>query len=234
MEQRRKQFANEIRLNITRMEKSQFRDDEVLKNLKNINLSQEILHKKQNELKTNIEKRRIEISNLEKREQDYLNGKLDSEITQELRENADAIKTRNEIIVKKKKEILKENEEKKAKLTDKKYKNDDWNLAKDYRYYYKQFCRANESLPDYIRENLITMPNNKGYMWRNCWYYGEQPAEYGQPTIIFDKKRGGIMHIHEIDQYEHRIYEKNGKERKKLISTFQRDNKNTTYPIKWH
>jgi hypothetical protein len=89
---------------------------------------------------------------------------------------------------------------------------------KDYEYYYKQYEKAVETLPDYIKENLKTMPSNKGYIWRGCWYFGMKNAEKNQPCVMFEKLRGGILRIHEITN-EHKIYEKNGKEQRKLISS---------------
>jgi hypothetical protein len=219
MEQRRKQYANEIRLNISRTDKAQKRDEETLKNLNKLNLTSDLYHKKHADLNIAIEKRQEDLFNLEQLERDYLSGKLDGEITREIQKNTAAEKVRIATATKKKKELQKDNDDKRAKLTDKKYREDNRNSDRDYAYYYKQYYWANESLPDYMRENLADMPNNKGYIWRNCWFLGDKPAEHGQPTIMFEKKRGGVMNIHEIDQYEHKIFEKIGKEKKRLISS---------------
>ena len=230
MEQRRKQYANEIRLDISRTEKAQKRDEETLKNLNKLNLTTDMYREKQDNLKCLIEKRREAIYNLEERERNYLCGKLDEEITKELQKNSTDAKNRQEAFLRKKKEIQKEEDIKKAKLTDKRYRDDDKNHSKDHSYYFKQYFWANESLPDYMRQNLADMPNNKGYIWRDCWFLGDKPAESGQNTIMFEKKRGGVMHIHEINQYEYKIFEKIGKEKKKLISSKLRKIK-TSAPI---
>lgn len=219
MEQRRKQYANEIRLNITRLENAQKRDSETLKNLGKVNISAEIYSQKQAEMKALIEKRQEELYNLAQRESDYISGRLDNEIKKDMEKNALAEKSRQEAFSKKKQDLRKEEEEKRAKLTDKRHKDDERNPAKDYAYFHKQFYWANESLPEYMRENLVDMPNNKGYIWRGCWFFGDRPSEPRQPIIMFEKKKGGIMCIHELDQYEHRIFEKIGKEKKRLIST---------------
>jgi hypothetical protein len=222
MEQRRKQYASEIRLNITRIENAQKRDEEILKNLGKLNLPVDISKRKHSDLTELLANRQDELFNLEQRERDYLSGKLDEEIKEEIQKNTIAGKNRQEAISKKKKEKYIDDETKHAKLTDKRYREDDKNISRDHAYYYKQYNWANQSLPDYMRENLADMPNNKGYIWRDCWFLGDKPAEHGQPTIMFEKKRGGVMHIHEIDRYEHRIFEKIGKEKKKLISAKKR------------
>jgi len=222
MEQRRKQYANEIRINISRLENAQKRDEVTLKNLPGLKLAQDIFLKKQSELQTALEKRKAELTTLQQREQDYLSGDLDSEISTEMQKNASAAKVRAEVAAKKKKDSNRFEDEKKVREVEYKHRSDERNLQKDFGYYYRVYCKANETLPDYMRENLADMPNNKGYIWRDCWFMGEKPLEEGQPSIMFEKKKGGIMHIHEIDQYSHKIYEKNGKEKKRLISSMVR------------
>lgn len=91
---------------------------------------------------------------------------------------------------------------------------------RDYNYYLK-LCN---SLPSYMERNLSSMPNNKGYIFRNMWFLGEKPAERGKNIILFEKKRG-IMYIHEISKTEHIISEKKGKERKREISRISRKKK---------
>lgn len=83
---------------------------------------------------------------------------------------------------------------------------------------YRHFSRACSSIPDYMLRNLSEMPNNKGYFWKSVACYGDLPREVGRPTVLFDRKRGGIMVIHEWTPDEYRIYEKKGKERKVLVS----------------
>lgn len=220
----RKRYANEIRLNMSRIEIAQKRDEETLKNLYKLNISPEIIKKKKAELTIAMEKRQDELFSLGQRERDFLEGRLDQEINSEIKKNSSDAKVRNDIAVKKKTFSSKEkvDDEKRVREVDYQSKSEDRNLRKDYGFYYRLYCKADETLPDYIRTNLVDMPNNKGYIWRDCWFMGDKPAEQNQPMIMFEKKRGGIMHIHEIDSYEHKIFEKNGKEKKKLISSSPR------------
>ena len=82
------------------------------------------------------------------------------------------------------------------------------------------FC---QSVPDYILRNLDEMPNNKGYIWKGVWCFGRLKEEKGKPVIMFEKCRDGIMKIYEIDEYERKIFEKKGKDRKILISSEPRN-----------
>lgn len=74
------------------------------------------------------------------------------------------------------------------------------------------------NLPDYIIENLKEMPSNKGYIWKGIWCFGELKSKNQFPLILFEKIRGGNLHIHEISEKYHSIFEKVGKNNKNLIS----------------
>ena len=80
-------------------------------------------------------------------------------------------------------------------------------------------------MPDYMKRNLADMPNNKGYYWKSVACYGEKPAEKGKPLVLFDRKKGGVMVIHEWSDTEYRVYHKQGKEKKVLQSTQMRSKK---------
>ena len=74
------------------------------------------------------------------------------------------------------------------------------------------------NLPDYIIENLKEMPSNKGYIWKGIWCFGELKSKNQFTLILFEKIRGGNLHIHEISEKYHSIFEKVGKNNKNLIS----------------
>lgn len=229
MQKHRKQYSDEANLTIVRLEKTQKRDRETLEGLKNLNIPLEIYNKKKLEIQNNIDRRDSEIKILEKRRDDYISGKLDDEINGELEKNKKNQKTRQDNIVKKLKENTKEKNDKKAFLQIKNNSDKlERYLEKDYSYYYKQFKKSDETLPQYIRDNLKDMPANKGYIWRGCWFFGEKREERGQPLIMFEKNRG-FLHIHEITDSYHNIYEKQSSSyRKTLISSLNRVKKCTT------
>lgn len=75
---------------------------------------------------------------------------------------------------------------------------------------YEIFCRADESMPLYMKQNLETMPNNKGYIWKGIQYFGHQPCpQHADPDqwTLYEKRPGGDLWIHEIwyNKY-HRIF----------------------------
>jgi hypothetical protein len=66
---------------------------------------------------------------------------------------------------------------------------------KKYKIYYSKFCRAVDSVPDYMKENLKKMPNNKGYLWRGITVLGEMKPVKDEPLMLFEK-RYGVLTIH--------------------------------------
>jgi len=161
-----------------------------------------------------------EIDMLNKRLSDLNTGSLDTELTSVLDKNTEDMK-KNQV-----KTTQKIKDKQLEKLKDKEtidnfYKANrnnnqlsDKNIEKETnRYFY--LC---STIPDYILRNLEEMPNNKGYIWKGLWCFGKLPEEKNKPLIMFEKCRDGIMKIYEIDEYERKIYEKKGKDRKILIS----------------
>lgn len=64
-----------------------------------------------------------------------------------------------------------------------------------------------------MRENLKEMPNNKGYLWKGCIFYGDKKPEYlknGEiaPIVIFENLKGGILRTHESTPSHRRIFDK--------------------------
>ena len=95
---------------------------------------------------------------------------------------------------------------------------------------YKHYLRATDSVPDYMKKSLKNMPNNRGYYWKSVACFGKRPAEKGKPTILIDRKRGGIMVIHEWTSSEYNVYEKIGKGQKVRVSNSIRRLKKGEFP----
>ena len=82
----------------------------------------------------------------------------------------------------------------------------------------KYFEKVSEQLPDYIKKNLLDMPNNKGYIWRGVCFYGYKKEQQGY-RVLFEKQKGNILIIHEYTDKAYNRYEKKGKDKKQLIFT---------------
>lgn len=186
---------------IARLEKAQQRDSDVLANLHRLGLLPDVLIAKRQELRDKIAERQTKIESLR-------NAPVVVKPIPPPRQvrKIDPIDTDLDIVPEKK---------------IKKHHDYERPLEKEYDYHFKQYCRAIESLPDYYQTNLKDMPNNKGYIWRGMWFLGEKAPERNQPLILFEKNRG-VMHIHEYDRNEYRLYEKIGKDKKTLLKCERR------------
>lgn len=227
MEQKRRQLKiQELRVEIMTKEKCQMRDEETYKNINKLNMSKEFLSRKKDELKCAINKREEELVELQNRMKDISEGKYDEEFARVAESESKMFHTKMDVALKKRKDAFKEESSKKDMMYKKPREKENKHFEKDYAYFYKVYNSICETLPNHMKENLSTMPNNKGYIWRGCLFLGDLPAERGQPMIAFEKIRGGITRIYETDQYESRIFEKQGKERKHLVSKKPRNNFN--------
>lgn len=225
MKNRKNLLLNQIQIDLARLYKYQERDDETLKNILKLQINKELLTKKIEELNRNIEKRNIEIDLIKKKEADIRSGIFDLKIDDEASKNKIVANNRNNEINNRKKISNQNKKNKLEKMFQKereensKIKNDD----KDYYFGYKQFQKAIDTLPVHIMENLKQMSNNKGYIWRNCWFFGYKKREENSPTVLFEK-RGNVTRIHEIDTFCYKIFEKIGKDKKNLVSCVRRNN----------
>ena len=147
-------------------------------------------------------------------------GAYDSVIEEEIEKNLKKNQKHNDNTNRKIKEKIEKKTEEKEKL-DTFYKNQKhgseiskYSLEKETDKYKTNLV----NLPDYIIENLKEMPSNKGYIWKGIWCFGELKSKNQYPLILFEKIRGGNLHIHEISEKYHSIFEKVGKNNKNLIS----------------
>jgi len=165
------------------------------------------------------------LEELEQRSVDVQAGKLDSEL---YNTNSNIIKT-----------IQKKDEQTKRKKKDKEdeKKNDSELLKKHYektnRYELsenfwqkeeKRYYKNCDSLPQWIRDKLKDMPSNKGYIWRDLWFFGEKYVPFTRYCTMFESLKGGITIIHEIDADYHHVYEKVGRNQRTLVSSTRRNN----------
>jgi hypothetical protein len=155
---------------------------------------------------------------LQQKQIDISAGKFDDEIMTENANVLSKIHKKEEFTNKKKKD--KEDEKKNdSDLLKKHYeKTNRYEFSesfweKEERRYYKN-C---DSLPQWIRDKLKDMPCNKGYIWRDLWFFGEKYAPFTKNCTMLENLKGGITIIHEIDADYHKIYEKVGRNNNKTL-----------------
>jgi hypothetical protein len=174
--------------------------------------------------------RREEIETLENRMKQLEQGSLDKELRQARVDARKQVEQKTQEIRQKLETKTQENSVKKQISRD--FSKASYRADREVRYSaqnhkrsYAHFVKALNSLPSYMERNLSEMPANKGYFWKSVACYGKLPEITGQPTVLFDKRPGGLMIIHEWTQSHYTIYEKRGKEQKTLKSCIPRKNK---------
>lgn len=178
----------------------------------------------------NIEREK-EIKELENRMCDIKAGLYDQEFAKFEKMSADHIKMNIEDskykkdcdIQKKKEEInISKAFEQSIRRTDRNFEYKKREMDKSWQY----FVKARDTFPEYMSKKLKNMPNNKGYIWKSIHFYGERPYIPGDPVILFETQREGILVIHEITNTEYKIWHKKGTLKKFLHSSTPRVQKN--------
>ena len=224
MEQIRINEKNNIRLKIKETNNQINKNTETIKRIRNIQDNFEFNKKQIDKLNIKIKEDELKLIDFEKKLEDVTNGLYDLTLKENL--------SKNNIIARDKQDIS----DKKNKIKNDQKKEDKKNLDLEYQTFRKhdgissfglqketdRFFFNCDTIPDYIKENLKTMPNNKGYIWKGIQCFGELPPE-NDTIILFEKLRGNIMKIHEITRKHYLIYEKQGKGQKKLILNTKRN-----------
>jgi hypothetical protein len=175
-------------------------------------------------LKATIEEKETQLAELQQRQIDIISGKFDIEIQTNNTTALNKIQKKEEITIRKKKD--KEDEK----------KNDSDLLKKHYgktnRYEFsesfwekeeKKYYKNCDSLPQWIKDKLKDLPSNKGYIWRDLWFFGDKQVPFTKNCTMFENLKGGITIIHEIDSDYHKVYEKVGRNQKTLIDKIKRN-----------
>ena len=226
---RRISKANSIKLEIDECENFIERSKETIGRLKHTNLGIEFIKKQIDKLKTSISEKEERLSVLKNQIVLVDKGGLDNEINIEYSNNENRKKKLEhdrEMITKEKKKEKQENKEKSKKYWDGIVGacRSERQQVKDMRYAQSYFERTCDNLPEYMKRNLAVMPNNKGYIWKGMYFYGDLPEERG-PRVLFEKRKGGLLIIHEYTDKEYKMFEKNGKEHKRLLEKYDRKKK---------
>ena len=230
MDIRRRLKANSIKLEINECKKFIERSTKTIGRLKHSNLGIEFVRKQIDKLKTSISEKEEKLSVLNSQIVIVDKGGLDNEIDMEYSKN----KSRKNKLDRDKEKITKENKKEKQEKKEKYKKYWDGIVGaarserqkmRDMRYAQSYFEKTFDNLPEYMKRNLADMPNNKGYIWKGIYFYGDLPEQSG-PRVLFEKRKGGLLIIHEYTDKEYKLFEKNGKERKRLLERYERKKKN--------
>lgn len=191
---------NKIKIEIKDLLFLNERDEDTIINIKKL-ANNTFNTNKIDSLKNNIKERKENIIKIEQRLLDLASGFLDKELQNTRIESTKIINDKYNISKNKKNQKKKEQEE--GKKISQKYYKDTRQNDREFRYYNKGIDRETkyyykklDTIPEYMIKNLKTMPNNKGYIWRGIYCYGDKPSQDDNHTILFEKRKG-VLTIHE-------------------------------------
>jgi hypothetical protein len=203
------------------------RDEAAIKNLKASGMGEVFVTSRIEKLKADIIRRTDLINELTIKSLSVGAGLCNDEVNDKRKSDQNIQKERM-------KEVASKKAFKRAnKIAEKEISDEHWSRLKtgnniekqkkrDIKYGWKCYEKAMESLPDYMKRNLESMPNNKGYVWRGVHFYGDLNPERGRPHTMFERVRG-VMLTTESTETEIRIYEKGKNDgKKKFISSTPR------------
>ena len=210
MDQLHRKENNRLDLRIKTIKKYIERNDSSILSLKSQTASDYNTNKIKSLKNDNI-KYIEEIDSLNKRQYELSEGYLDDELKNKCKQNKKEIEaknTRRENIIKEKQERKQEDKIKSDQYfkTSKQERRNFFSKQRLIRNFEKKYFSILETVPEYITKNIKTMPNNKGYIWRDVRFYGCLPAE-SDKDILF-QKIDGELYIHEITKSNHKIYKK--------------------------
>ena len=184
------------------------------------------LIEKRDRLETKIQNKRKEIKNLTQKHKDSMNeldkhnnGELDEIYNEIYNKREEDKQIRREKKYEKKTKTNTENK----KVSQQFYSNSrqasskDRYMKKQYDYHYRYFTRNSAKVPSFITTNLKSMPNNKGYIWRNIWFYGALPIPkkkiFNKHLNTYEHVEDNTLKMHEIlrDKTVIRYKDNNGK-----------------------
>ena len=92
---------------------------------------------------------------------------------------------------------------------------EDKNFNRQLKQAYRHYQRI--QLPPYLQQKLLTMPGNRGFVYKSIHYYGHLPDNPHESVILTERKPDGTFLTHEYTDTEYIIHSKKGAKRQKII-----------------
>ena len=73
------------------------------------------------------------------------------------------------------------------------------------------------TLPPYLQQKLLTMPGNRGFVYKSIHYFGHLPNNPHESVILTERKPGGTFLVHEYTDTEYILHSKKGNSRQHII-----------------
>lgn len=92
------------------------------------------------------------------------------------------------------------------------------NFERDFDQAERHFYKDVSTFPDGLKEKLKNMPNNKGYVWRNIWFFGEKPmANIHEYTLYEKQNHKYLVHVYDLRSRTYSLYDKDNTGKQHLM-----------------
>jgi len=169
-------------------------------------------------LQSRIDQLNTDIDNLNSKITDIKNGEYDDQFKRTSDENKTQHKQKPI-----KSDKQKKNESKKLYTSHWKIHKENQRTIREMDSTERYFHKIKSKIPDFLLKKLNKMPNNRGYIFRGMWLFGNKKPERDKqgnylPDVLFERINKDLLRIRESDKKEVRIYEKYGNKKRVLVS----------------
>jgi hypothetical protein len=93
------------------------------------------------------------------------------------------------------------------------------NFQRDFDYAERQYFKDVATIPGNLLDKLKNMPNNKGYVWRNIWCFGEKPVSYINEYTLYEKQNQKyLVHVYDLRSRTYSLYDKDNSGKQHLMT----------------
>lgn len=228
--QKRREFKNELYIRLKDAKVVRERSLETIKRLRVSTFALEFVKKQIGDLKELCAVKDQLIQDLERQIDSVDYGECDDEIEEIYKSTAKSTaKKQAEQALQAQTRTAEKEENKAAKqemyANRRKIRDEAKQKRRDQRYHYKRFLKIIDTIPDYMNNLLKKMPNNRGFLWKGCYIYGERPSN--STTRLVTENRKGLTVTYSTTATETKVYEKpsgfaNKKVKRKLVRVIPR------------
>lgn len=163
-------------------------------------------------VKDNIKQLEEDVKILEKKLINIESGSLDEELINNVKKNSKIMKFKSKKPIAKK---IQQETKPKPKINYSGYRQPN---KKQLFYATKYFFKVEKSIPDYLKDKLNKMPNNKGYIFRGVHLYGNKKPDRNNKLIMYETKHQiKYTHIWDYDTNKFTLLKKNKSDRKSTV-----------------
>ena len=194
--------------------------NESLTKLKKNNKDDEYSKKQILKITESITKSNLSLTELNGRYNSVEEGLCDTELKDKVQRNKKEIVEKTKITMDKKRQKLEEKKED-AKISkdyyNKERKGDRVNKHWFYNSAFRHYEKTYERLPDWLLNDLKKWPCNKGYIWKNIYFYGSRSPRGNADSYEMIEICKGYKYIHRWDKKFSRIYKKTKGDRTEVL-----------------